>query len=266
MLDRHLRVLDINPDHWRRLAGLALGARAGRRLYLQVEGGVPRRLHDTERGDLPLPEGRVEDFAAAAEALFAANPGLREAVVFEPEGLRSLVSLRQREADLGLDPDDLARAAGEGASDGKALAVFPRREFLWNGLPLGRLSKFLALTGSRPSAYLLAVFDGEGLWASLIAEIRAGKVAAVRTFDALPAEELRGLRGPEDHPFLLSLAANTLGLATFGWFVGRADFEAYLAAPDAADKEGIFQRAVMEKRAVFDCSALMEMNVGERKE
>jgi hypothetical protein len=258
MLSRDPRIDDISDLSWERLGGLAFAhENLARRVVLLHRQGRALACWDTQAGRLPLPVQKVEDAQALAESLKAAHPEALEAWVVEPEALRAGLAKAQMGLDLGLDLDLFLRHVWEQRMQGSGLGLAPRREFMWYGLPMARLQKFCDSLLPERCCFTLAAFEGQALWAGLLAEFEGPKLVGLHTLDALPQAELSSAQGIEAAPFLLALVSNTLQRPAFGWFVERADLEAWMRCPDADAKAEIFQRSILERRSYFDAAALM---------
>ena len=129
------------------------------------------------------------------------------------------------------------------------------------GLPWERLGRFSARMLPPECVFVLGVFDGDALWASLFARIKAGQVWAVSSSAALDPDDVKDVVGRDQHPFLLATVANRYRLPAFGWFCQREDFEAYLSAPDVDAKDQVFQTALMRRRATFDFNILIDRGI-----
>lgn len=266
MLSRNPRIDGLGEQSWERLGGLAFAhENLARRLVLLHRKGRALACWETQAGRLPLPCETVEDAQALAERLKAAHPEVMEAWVVEPEALRANLAKAQMGLDLDMPLDRFWRSVWEHRMQGPGLGLAPRREFMWYGLPMARLQAFCENLLPASSCFILAVFEGEELWAGLLVEFEGPKLVVLHTVEALPAAELASARGLEAAPFLLALVANTLRRPAFGWFVPREDFEAWMRSPDAEAKAEIFQRGILEHRALFDASALMASRPADLK-
>ncbi len=260
MLSRRCVFEDLDPVHWGRLSDLSLAAAKPRRLFVVHEAGRVVRCHDTAVGDRPLPCAEVADAQACADALLAerSSEGVAEVWVLDLDAFHERMSAAAEGFD-GRGPLSALRAAewAQRHSE-KACAVAPRTEFLHFGLPWARLERFVQRMLPPRCVYVLGVFDGDALWASLLARFEGGEITGLSTAAALPPEELRDIVGLDQHPFMLAAVANRYRMPAFGWFCGRTDFEAYLKAPTVAEKDSVFQRALMDRRATFDFQALVD--------
>jgi len=260
MLSRHCTIEDLDLDQWKRLASLAMAHWRCRRLFVAHEGGVVRRCLDTVAGEQPLPFAAVTDAQAQAEELLALRraDGVEMVWVLDLEAFHLALSAAQ----ASLDPkagitDYLALEWAQRFRPG-ACAVAPAGEYLHYGLPWGRLERFVSRMLPASCTYVLGVFDGDALWASCLVQFQDHKVVGISTSAALEPEDVRDVTGLDQHPFLLAAVANRYRRPAFGWFCSRTDFEAWMLAHTAQDKEEIFQKALMAKRAVFDFSILLD--------
>ncbi len=261
MLSPGARIDHLNAEQWRRLTGLVYPQENGRKLFLLHEAGVPVRLYDTVAGDLAVPKGRIKDFQASADALRLQNAPVEEVWVLDPEAFAKKMSEIQAQTAFGTELDVYALFDFDERMKTSGYAVSPRRDLLWRGIPLRRVQRFVEKMLPDSCSYVLGVFDGDLLWASLIVGFEGRKIVSVTTTDALPAEDVKDVVGRDQHPFLLSVVANTFGRPAFGWFVEKAVFEAYMKAKDIDDKDEIFQRAIMENQATFDFSILVDRGI-----
>jgi hypothetical protein len=258
MLSRDPRIDDIGDLSWERLGGLAFAhENLARRVVLLHRKGRALACWDTQAGRLPLPAPKVEDAQALAESLKAAHPEALEAWVVEPEALRADLAKAQMGLSLDLGLDVFLRHIWEHRMQGPGLGLAPRREFMWYGLPMARLQKFCDNLLPERCCFTLAVFEGQELWAGLLAEFEGPQLVGLHTLDALPQAELASAQGIEAAPFLLALVSNTLQRPAFGWFVQKDDFAAWMRCADAEAKAEIFQRGILERRSHFDAAALM---------
>ena len=129
------------------------------------------------------------------------------------------------------------------------------------GLPWERLARFSARMLPPECVFVLGVFDGDALWASLFARIKAGQVQALSSSAALDPDDVKDVVGRDQHPFLLATVANRYRLPAFGWFCQREDFEAYLNAPSVETKDAAFQTALMKHRATFDFNIIIDRGI-----
>lgn len=123
-------------------------------------------------------------------------------------------------------------------------------------LPLAALNRFTALLPSKPLVYVLAVFEAREIWTGLLIHFENREIKEITGLDSLPKEDLGQVQGVENAALLLALVSNTCQKPAFGWFTGRDDFEAYMLTPEPKAKAEIFQKGIIEKRAVFDCAAI----------
>ncbi len=260
MLSRRCRIEDLDPVQWKRLSDLGLKARSPRTLFLVHERGRVLRCHDSEGGDRPVPFERVEDPRAAAEALLESvrGEGFARAWVLEPDAFHAALARAQSACDPAapMTAHLAAEWAARFSADGCAVA--PAADFLFYGLPWARLERFAERMLPPSCVYVLGVFDGDALWATLFAQIEAGQIVGLSTSAALSPEDVADVVGRDQHPFLLAAVANRYRRPAFGWFCSRADFEAYLLAPTVEGKDRVFQEALMGGRANFDFNALID--------
>jgi hypothetical protein len=258
MLSRNPSIRSLNPVHWKRLLDLGLEHEGNaRRVVLVHRQGQPVALLDSLKGVLPLPAQKVEDPQALAESLLAENPQAQEAWVVEPSALRERLSALQAEHHAEPSLDGFLAKIWQGRFEGPGMACAPKRGFLWYGLPMERFGQLAQDLLPKECAFVLAVYDDQQLWASLLVEFKDAQVQGIATFDALPQEELGQALGHAQLPFLLSLSATALKRPCFGWSVPRADFEAWMRAATLEAKNEAFQASVAEKRSVFDLQALL---------
>ncbi len=260
MLSPTALISDLNPVQWRRLTELAYG-RPNRRLFLIHEGGRPVKLYDSEGGALPTPTEPVGDPQAAADRLLASHPGVSSAWVVDPEPFRKALAEVQAATSLDQNLDDYVLMEWERRREIQGFAMAPQGELLWHSLPLKRLKSFVEKMLPSTCSFVLAVFDGEALWASAIVQFQDKKIVAIQTTDALDQADLKDVVGRDQHPFLLSMVANTFRRPAFGWFVERPVFEAWMKAPDMEGKDEVFQRAIMENKATFDFNVLVDRHL-----
>jgi len=261
MLSPKAQFVDLDLEHWKRLSELAYPVQKPRRLYLLHHDGQPQRLWHSEQGELALPAGKVDDAQAWARRLKAEHANTDEAWVIEPDAFRKAMAKAQKDSLPQQDQDEYLLAEHEARSAAPGCAIEPSGDLIWHGLPLRRSRRFIEAMLPDTCAYVLAVFDGDKLWASLIAVFENKKVVKVCTAAALDPEDLKDVVGRDQHPFMIGAVANTFKKPTFGWFVERADFEAYMKAPSVEAKDEVFQTAIMQKRATFDFNILIDRHI-----
>jgi hypothetical protein len=261
MLSRNCKISHLNASQWHRLSELAFGAEEARRVYLLHDKGRPLRLWKSGAGDLPLPEGRVEDPQAQADALKSAHPDASEAWVLDPEafaqGMAGIQSAAAYETQLDVhalfDFEERRKIPGH--------AVSPQGDLIWRCLPIRRLQRFAQKMLPASCTYVLGVFDGDALWASLLVQFQDGQIVAISTSDALPAEDVKDILGRDQHPFFLSVVANAFRRPAFGWFVEKEPFVRWMRAKDESAKEEAFQMALMQNQATFDFNILIDRGI-----
>jgi hypothetical protein len=261
MLSRLVKVTDLNQDHWRHLTELTYFHRFDRKLFLLHEAGKPLKLWESQAGDLPLPSESVGDPQSYAESLLKAYPEMAEVRVVDPEAFAQKMAEVQSKANFDMELDDYALMEFEECLKAPGFAIAPKREFLWHSLPWKRLQRFAAKLLPASCTFVLGVFDGDALWASLLAQFENGKIVAISTTDALPPEDVKDFVGRDQHPFFLSCVANAFQRPAFGWFVEKAVFEFWLKAMDEDEKDEIFQKAIIENKATFDFNILIDRGV-----
>jgi hypothetical protein len=263
MLSTACKIKNLNPLQWRRLSELAFG-NPPKRIFLIHEGGKPVQLWKDGQGALPLPHGfasGVPDAQAAADSLKAAHPDVDEAWVIDPAPWGAALSKAQGRARYGMDLDAYALLEWQERLKAPGHAVSPQSGLLWRGMPVERVGRFVEKMLPESCAFVLGVFDGDALWASLIVEFEKGQAVGICTTDALPEEDVKDIIGRDQHPFFLNVVANTLRRPAFGWFVERVDFEAWMKARTEEAKEEIFQKALMQGRATFDFNILVARSI-----
>jgi hypothetical protein len=129
------------------------------------------------------------------------------------------------------------------------------------GLPWERLARFSARMLPPACLFVLGVFDGDTLWACLVARMEGGLVRRLSGSAALDPDDVKDVVGRDQHPFLLATVANHHRLPAFGWFCQREDFEAYVRADSVDAKDQVFQTALMKRRATFDFNILIDRGI-----
>lgn len=261
MLTQSCKIDHLNALQWRRLSQLAFGNRSPKRVFLLHENGKPVKLWKAGVGDLPLPSETVKDPQATADALKAAHPDAYEAWVLDPESFAKTMSEIQSAARLDTEIDVFALYDFEERKKAPGHAVAPMRGLIWRGIPLRGVQRFVEKMLPDSCTFVLGVFDGDSLWASLLVQFENKKIVAISTSDALPADDVKDIIGRDQHPFFLNVVANTFRRPAFGWFVEKGDFEAWMKADDEDAKEEVFQTAIMQKRATFDFSILVDRGI-----
>jgi hypothetical protein len=263
MLSPNCLVEDLDPIQWQRLSRLAMADRKLRRLYLIHEGGQPQRFYDSLKGELPLPGAKVEDAQALAQQLLAQYQadGVEEVQVLDPETFRQALGGAQATCKFGEDLDHYLATVHAAKSAAPGYGIAPKGDLVWQGLPIGRLERFAQRMLPESCTFVLGVFDGDALWASLFAQFQGKQIVGLSTSAALDADDLKEIVGRDQHPFFLATVANRYRRPAFGWFCDKADFEAYMLARTEEDKEEAFQRAIMAKRASFDFNILIDRGI-----
>jgi hypothetical protein len=261
VLTQNCKITHLNTAQWRRLSELVFGNRFPKRAFLFHEAGKPLRAWKHGAGDLPLPSGSVIDPQEAADKLAAEHPDAAEAWVLDPAVFAKGLSAIQAKASFDTQIDIFSLMEFDERQLIPGFAVSPRRDFIWRGLPLRRVQRFVEKMLPDSCTFVLGVFDGDALWASLLCQFENRQLVAISTSDALPADDVKDIIGRDQHPFFLSVVANAFRRPAFGWFVQRPQFEAWMKAPDEESKEEIFQKAIMENHATFDFSILVDRGI-----
>lgn len=263
MLHQRCLIEDLDLDHWKRLSDLALHGRRARRLLILHEGGRALRAYDTQNGEQPLPMAEVNDAQALAERLYAQQreAGVEQVWVLDPVAFHRAMGAVQATLDPKEDMDVYLAREFQVRWDAPGCGFAPRTGFILYGLAWERLTRFVERMLPPSCTFVLGVFEGDALWASLFAQFQDGKIVGLSTAAALDPEDLKDIVGRDQHPFLLAAVANRYRRPAFGWFCERTDFEAYMTAPTVEEKDEIFQRALMEQRATFDFNILLERGI-----
>ena len=261
MLSQSVKITDLNVEQWRRLTELVYAPEKSRKILLMHEGGKALKCWDTVLGELALPDLNLTDLQAAADALREKHPEAYEVWVLEPGSFAKKMAEIQAQAKFETQQDVYALFEFEERLQAPGFAMAPRRDFFWHGAPLLRVQKFVEKMLPDSCVFVLGVFDGDLLWASLLVEFENKKIVSISTSDSLPAEDIKDVVGRDQHPYFLSLAANALHRPAFGWFVEREAFEAYMRASDLETKNEIFQKALMQNQATFDFNILVDRGI-----
>jgi hypothetical protein len=263
MLSQRCLIEDLDVDQWKRLVDLGLAERRQRRLFLVHEGGKLTQAVDTLQGPQALPGGDASDPQALADSLYTEKKGDGVQQVW----VMDLASYQSELARIhaGLDPKAgmLEQVAKEyfARQSAPGCAVAPKNGFIHFGLPIERLQRFAQKMLPASCSYVLGVFDGDQLWASLIAQFENGQIVGLSTTAALDPDDVKDIVGRDQHPFLLATVAHRYRRPAFGWFCQREDFEKYMLAVTVEDKDEAFQRAIMEQRATFDFNILVDRSI-----
>jgi hypothetical protein len=261
VLNKNCKISHLNALHWRRLSELSLAHRQQARIFLLHEKGKVLRVWKTGLGDLPLGSESIQDPQAAADALRAAHPEVAEAWVLDPESFASGMAQIQSEASYETERDVFELFDFDQRMKMPGHAISPKRDLIWNAMPLRRIQRFVDKMLPQSCSFVLGVFDGDTLWASLLVQFEDKKIVAISTTDALPAEDVKDIVGRDQHPFFLSVVANTFRRPAFGWFVEKENFVQWMKASDEESKEEIFQKALMQQQATFDFSILIDRGI-----
>ena len=263
MLALNCLIEDLDPVQWKRLSRLAMAERKQHRMHLVHENGEAKRFLDSAKGELTLPVGKVENAQALAEQLLAKHKeeGVQEVVVLDLDSFRLALGAAQAQSKFGDEIDHYHASLHAAKAAAPGFGVAPKGDLIWQGLPFGRLERFAQKMLPASCTFVLGVFDGDALWASLFAQFQDGKIVAISTSAALDADDLKEVVGRDQHPFLLATVANRYRRPAFGWFCDKADFEAYMLAHTEEDKEEVFQRALMAQRATFDFNILVDRGI-----
>jgi hypothetical protein len=263
MLHQRCVIEDLDLDKWKRLSDLGLASRRQRRFYVVHAGGKALKAVDSVQGEQALPVQQVDDAQALAERLYAEKKaeGVQQVWVLDPDNFHAEMGRVQgaldpkQDLDLYLDTEHRARQSAAGCG------VAPATDFLLYGLPVGRLTRFVQKMLPVSCTYVLGVFDGDALWATLFAQIENQKIVGLSTSAALDADDVKDIVGRDQHPFLLATVANRYRRPAFGWFCQREDFEAYMLASTVEEKDEVFQKALMANRATFDFNILIDRGI-----
>ncbi len=258
MIWEHWEVVDLDPHTWRNLGTLfnpqnfLSRARPGERvLSILHEDGEVLKVYDSALGvrhDLDLET--IEDAPRVAKELYEAEKGLAEVQIFDKKSLIAFADRAQR----GFRPDwDLDEhyhfVYGLAEDDPQGICYYPPHPPHWNHFTYEEVRHFIKEVVPSPSTLVLAVFDRDQLYISLILGIRDHKIKLVSTFDALVPLGLESRIGMGDRQRILKLVEERFDIPSFSFFAQRSAFEAWLTA---ADKQKALQQAVAEGTALLE--------------
>jgi hypothetical protein len=263
MLDQRCLIEDLDLDQWKRLVDLGLHSRRARRYFVVHEGGKALRAYDSLEGEQALPVETVEDAQALADRLYADKKaaGVEQVWVLDPPAFHTAMGAVQASLDPKEDMDAYLAREFQTRYDAPGCAMAPKSGYILYGLPWGRLTRFVEKMLPPSCTFVLGVFDGDALWASVLVQFQDKRIVGISTAAALDPEDLKDIVGRDQHPFLLATVANRYRRPAFGWFCQREDFEKYMQAPTVEDKDEAFQRAIMENRATFDFNILVDRGI-----
>src|SRR5665213_402826 len=197
MLSRRCLIEDLDVEQWKRLAALGLAQAKVRALYVVHEAGRVVRCYDSVAGEQSPPFEAVQDAQAQADELLAQRKaaGVEKVWVLDMEAYRAGVGMTQ----AALDPQAAITVQLACEWDqrwlGGACAVAPKTDFLYFGLPWGRLERFAAKMLPASCTFVLGVFDGDALWATCFVQFQDGVIVALSTSAALADEDVRDMVG-----------------------------------------------------------------------
>ncbi len=202
MLHQDPLMVDIDVDHWRNLQALVLeSAKEKRRIIVIHEDGEIQKFVHSQRADIVKPVDRIDDPHAAAKAIYEANPGVCDfVVVFERRGFDRYMAQWQDtwrpDEDLDAFVQRTYAAMDEYAA---AIVTYPgaARDTLglqWRlGTTYVELKTAVEQFVPPDSAVLFGIFDGDGLWATLVVGFDADRRAkVVTTVDMSELDDCRG--------------------------------------------------------------------------
>ncbi len=261
MLSPELKFHGVDPEHWKRLTILGRHALTAPRVILSHTQGVAEQLVHTKTGPLALTVTTVTDPQAVADELLKAHPDAWQAWVLDPNSVRLGMSEAARAFDPARDLDEHVALEYESRMAQPGMAIAPQGEPLWLGLPVDRLNRFLKKMAPENCVFVLAVFEGDALWAALFCQIVKGKVIEISGTEILDPNDVKDVVGRDQHPFLLAAVANAVKRPAFGWFVERPEFEAWMQGRNEEEKDFVFQTALMKNRATFDFNILVDKGI-----
>lgn len=241
MLHENPWMADIDVDHWRNLQSLVLESAKGKRriVVIHEDGRILKFVH-SQKAEIVRNVSRVDRPRAVAEKIFRANADKVDFVaVFERKAVDRYFARFQ---DTWRPEEDLdafvhrTYATLDEFPDGIVTFPGPAREVLGLQWKVGaRYADLLAAAQliPAPSTVVLGVFEGHGLWATLVlsfdADRRIHVVTTVDPSELLPAgtrqEVARGVVGWVNQKY---------GTCSLGLFMGVESARALLSNREKA--------------------------------
>lgn len=241
MIHRDVEIIDLAPLTWRNMGAILpidelAGRHSGSERVLSVlhQGGVV--LNVVAPPGMTLPDvGRIDNPKATAQQLYESLPGLERVQIFDKDRLAAYSDSVQRLDWQRLSSGDFYWNAWQLAeSDPVGLCYYPAEQAPWRRYPLAAARQLVAETPDGETL-VLGVYDGGRPWFTLIAQVNAGLITLLTTFERLQPYGLDPMVSPasaEDANWVLPLITQHIGPVHRALFCTRGTFEAWLHVPN----------------------------------
>ncbi len=242
MIHRDVEIADLSPLTWRNLGTIMpIDELAGRHsnservLSILHQDGVV--LNVVTPPGMNRPDmGRIEDPKATAQRLYESMPGLERVQIFDKARLAAFSDSVQRLDWQRLSSGDFYWHAWQLAdSDPVGLCYYPAEQAPWRRYPIDAARQLVAATPDG-GTLVLGIYDQGAPWFTLIAQVNAGQITLLTTFERLKPHGVDPLVTPanaEDALQVLPLITHHIGPVHHALFCARRPFEEWLHASES---------------------------------
>lgn len=241
MIHANVQVVDLDPLTWRNLGLIAPFAELATRrpqltntLSILHDHGKVLRVDQPEGLTVDLPQS-IDNPMVVAQTLYERLPSLERIQIFDKARLAAYSNAVQQLDWNTLSLDEFYLSAWKLAEgDPIGLCSYPPRPDHWNHFYFDALRKHLqALPDGATLA--LGVYEDHTPWFTLIAQVRAGEIRLITTFETLARSGVSYSSDTLDTiEHICTTIAQQIGPLAYALFCARDVFEHWLVAPAKA--------------------------------